>query len=132
MSNVISVVGNLTKDSIVAQAGNSKVIKLSVADNYGYGNNKSVNYYNVSYFRNQDPEKIAGMFTKGKSVHIIGEFQNRAYKDKNGVDKTSLDIKAHAVEFAGAASDGKGGSAPAAPAAQQSAPAAPAADDDGF
>jgi single-strand DNA-binding protein len=121
---------------------------LSVADNIGFGDKKQTNFYNVSYFRNGDVDKIANMFTKGKSVHIVGEFQARPYKDQNGNDKLSIDIRANNVSFAGSSggNNGSGGnnndggqttnSAPtqqqeSAPA-QQSAPATPPADDDGF
>ncbi len=145
MSNIISVVGNLTKDTTVAQAGKSQVIKLSLADNYGYGKNRQTNFYNVSYFRNGEVQNIADMFSKGKSVHITGEFQSRSYTDKNGVERISLDIRAHSVDFAGGANEGNapagGNNTPTRVPVQNSAPApvAPApvavaqvADDDGF
>jgi single-stranded DNA-binding protein len=122
--NNITFVGNLVADAEVKDVGKSKCISFRVADNVGFGDKKLTNFYGVSYFKNQEPEKLAVHLLKGRQVMVVGEFQARPYKAKDGTDKLSMDVRATSVNFVGGTGE-EGGKA-AAPASQAAAPDAPA------
>jgi len=121
MSNSISVVGNLTDDAKEVTVGNINAIKFSVADNVGYGDRKSTNFFNITYFRKAG--NLLEYLKKGTQVHLSGEFTARPWKDKNGIDKISLDLKPDQLSLLGSKSSGSSTGKAAQPAATNNAQA---------
>lgn len=76
-------------------------------------------------------EFVSKYFQKGSLIAIEGSLQTRQYQDKNGNNRTAVEVVANNVNFAGSKSNGSnqgGGSYQnAAPSYQNAAPARPAA-----
>lgn len=123
--NKIIIVGNLGRDPEVKfTAAGLAVAKLSVAvtervkvDN-GWAD--ATEWFRVTVFGKQ--AESAGQFlAKGRQVYVEGRLKTDKYKDKDGVEKTSVEVIANQVVFIG------GGGKAEGPAP---AKAAPAVDDD--
>ena len=127
--NRISVIGRTTreigeKDYGYTPNGKAK-LNLSIAVNDGYGENKSVSYFDVIYW-GKPAEAIKPYITKGKQLGIDGRLkQDRWEKDGNKYNR--IYIIADSIQLLGGNSDGRdqaerdGGHYQSAPA--QSAPA---------
>lgn len=122
--NKVIIVGNLGRDPEVKfTAAGLAVAKLSVAvtervkvDN---GWTDATEWFRVTVFGKQ--AESAGQFlAKGRQVYVEGRLKTDKYKDKDGVEKTSVEVIANQVVFIG------GGKAEGAAPAK----AAPAVDDD--
>jgi single-strand DNA-binding protein len=88
----ISIAGRATKDCEVKQNQDRSFASFSVAVDDGYGENKGVMYFDVTYHR----EKVAEFITKGTGVAVTGELKQREY---NG--KTYLSIRASLLSIMG-------------------------------
>ena len=119
----ISITGNLTRDAEATTIGanNIPVTKLGVAVNVGFGDKKTVMFFNVSYFRK--PTGINDYLKSGTKVSVSGEFMCREYKDNSGVMKQSLDINASFLGLEGGKDEGQSGNNQRAPAQSQQDPA---------
>ena len=71
------------------------------------------------------------VFPEGFSDRIDGRLQSRQYQDKNGNNRTAVEVVANNINFAGSKNSNAGGGANyqnnSAPAYQNAAPARPAA-----
>ncbi len=78
----------------------------------------------------QQAEFVSKYFQKGSLIAIEGSLQTRQYQDKNGNNRTAVEVVANNISFAGPKSSNQGGGANyqnSAPAYQNAAPARPAA-----
>ena len=69
-------------------------------------------------------------FQKGSLIAIEGSLQTRQYQDKQGNNRTAVEVVANNINFAGPKSSNQGGGANyqnSAPSYQNAAPARPAA-----
>jgi len=88
----ITIVGRLTKDSEVRQNDKGGFVTFSVAVDDGWGENKGVMFFDVSYNRTQ----VAQYLTKGTQVAVTGDLKTREY---NG--KTFLGVRPSEVKLLG-------------------------------
>ena len=88
----ITIVGRLTKDSEVRQNDRGGFVSFSVAVDDGWGENKGVMFFDVSYNRTQ----VAQYLTKGTQVAVTGDLKIREY---NG--KTFLGVRPSEVKLLG-------------------------------
>jgi single-strand DNA-binding protein len=88
----ITIVGRLTKDSEVRQNDRGGFVSFSVAVDDGWGENKGVMFFDVSYNRTQ----VAQYLTKGTQVAVTGDLKTREY---NG--KTFLGVRPSEVKLLG-------------------------------
>lgn len=102
MSNVISFVGTLGKDSVMKTVGTHAVIEFNAANNTGYGDKKITNWFKCSYWVKPD-SKMAEMLLKGQKVFIIGELNIREW-EKEGKKGTSVEVRVNNLDFVGSAS----------------------------
>ena len=75
-------------------------------------------------------EFVSKYFQKGSLIAIEGSLQTRQYQDKNGNNRTAVEVVANNINFAGPKSSNAGGGAGyqnSAPSYQNAAPARPAA-----
>lgn len=91
---VVGYIGSVEAPS--SRQGNS-YIRMSVAVNRGYGENKTVVWYSVLLFGSMasDPEKILARYKKGRQVLVEGRPQFEAYMTKDnkpGLDTTIVAI----------------------------------------
>ena len=88
----ITIAGRLTKDGKVQENEGRQFATFSVAVDDGYGDNKGVMYFDVSYHRSG----VVQYLTKGTRVAVSGELKQREY---NG--KTYLQIRAADLSLMG-------------------------------
>ena len=103
----ISIAGRATKDCEVKQNQDRSFATFSVAVDDGYGPDKGVMYFDVTYHR----EGVAPYVTKGTRVAVTGELKQREY---NG--KTYLSVRASDLSI-------MGGGKPADPSGGNKTPA---------
>lgn len=60
--------------------------------------NYITNFFRVTAWRGLG-ENCAKYLHKGDKVTVVGDFVDRKYKDKNGVERSSLQVTASDVEF---------------------------------
>jgi single-strand DNA-binding protein len=121
----ITIGGRLGKDPEYGTTTSGKdCTRFSLAVNTGFGERQITTWYNVSIY-GKSAKPAAEYLKKGGLAVVWGEVSNRAYTDKSGNERTSLDVSASGWSFAG----GKNESAPSQPA---SGGARAAVVDDGF
>ena len=84
----------------------------------------------ISLHGDQQAEFVSKYFQKGSLIAIEGSLQSRQYQDKNGNNRTAVEVVANNINFAGPKSSNAGngnGYQNAAPSYQNAAPARPAA-----
>jgi single-strand DNA-binding protein len=106
--NKVIIVGNLGRDPEVRYAQSGMAIcKLSVAvtervkDGDGYKDNTE--WFRVTLF-GKTAENAAQYLQKGRQVYVEGRLKTDKYKDKEGVERTSVEVIGNTVQFLGAGS----------------------------
>lgn len=110
MSNSISFVGKLGKDSERKATQNGQMLKFSVAENVGWGDRKTVNWWNCSLFGKQAEGTLMDYLTKGASVFIVGEVSFSEYEGK-----TYNNVTIKHIELVGSRDTQQQNAAPKAP-----------------
>lgn len=113
--NRISVIGRTTREIGERDYGyttNGKArLNLSVAVNDGYGENKTVSYFDVVYW-GKPAESIKAYITKGKQLAIDGRLKQDRW-EKDGNKYSRVYIIADNIQLLGGGADGTKQSAPA-------------------
>lgn len=91
------VTGALARDAELKSAGQKTVLKFSIPDVVGFGQNKVKQWINCSFWRG---DNIAQFMTKGKTVECWGELTTRIY-EKDGKPTVSLDLNCQGVKLHG-------------------------------
>ena len=90
--NKIILTGNITKDAELRYTANDKAYsKFCIANNEGYGDNKKTNFFNCTLW-GKSAENISRFLTKGQKVLITGKIELGKYTDKEGIERTTVDI----------------------------------------
>lgn len=94
MSNTISFVGKLGKDSERKPTQTGQMLKFSVAENVGWGERKTTNWWNCNLFGKQAEGNLMDYLTKGAQVFIVGEVSFSEYEGKtyNNVRITHIEL----------------------------------------
>ena len=97
--NRVVIIGNLTRDPELRTTPNGvSVCTLSVAVNWRRGEQKGVDYFSCTVWR-QVAEACARYLSKGNRVAVSGRVSARAYVGNDGTARASLDVQAEEVEF---------------------------------
>ena len=150
MLNVVAIMGRLVADPQLRQTNTGKnVTSIRIACDRG---RKDANgQFQADFFDvvawDRSAEFVCRYFQKGSLIAIDGRLQSRNYQDKNGNNRTAIEIVASNINFAapksqnpvasgmGAPAYGNPAPAPAEyarPAAQPAAPAYSAGSNDDF
>ena len=90
--NKIILTGNITKDADLRYTQNDKAYsKFSIANNEGYGENQKTNFFNCTLW-GKSAENLNRFLTKGQKVLITGRVELGKYTDKEGIERTTVDI----------------------------------------
>ena len=90
--NKFIVNGNLTKDAELRYTQNDKAYsKFSIANNEGYGDNQKTNFFNCTLW-GKSAENLNRFLVKGQKVLITGKIELGKYTDKEGIERTTVDI----------------------------------------
>lgn len=99
--NCINFTGHLPRDSEQKFTPNGDaVLTFSVALNSGFGAKSTTSWMNCTMWGKRS-ESVAPYLKKGTLVGITGEFAARVYQNKEGVEKTSLDVRVNDLTFLG-------------------------------
>lgn len=82
MSNSISFVAKLGKDAERKSIQNGSMLKFSAAENVGWGERKTTNWWNCTIFGKQAESTLIDYLKKGAQVFITGEVSFREYEGK--------------------------------------------------
>lgn len=97
MVNNVLVVGRLTRDPDVYEGKEGKkIVKISVACDDGYGENKKTNYIPVTVF-GKSAEFVANYIGKGRLVCVEGKIQTGTYEKQDGTKVKTFDVIAEKV-----------------------------------
>ncbi len=112
--NKVIIVGNLGRDPEVRYAQSGMAIcKLSVAVTERVkdgtdGWKDATEWFRVTLF-GKTAENAGQYLQKGRQVYVEGRLKTDKYKDKEGVEKTSVEVIANTVQFLGSGGGGGGG-----------------------
>ena len=129
MLNVVAIMGRLVSDPQLRQTNTGKsVASLRIAcDRVRRDANGQMqaDFFDVTAW-DRTAEFICRYFHKGEMIAVDGRLQSRSYQDKNGNNRTAIEIVANNANFVGSKGSGNSGSpAPqeyARPAAVEAAP----------
>lgn len=115
--NKITITGRLAADSELRfTASNDAILGFRVADDVGYGDKKSTNWWQCSVWGKRG-ETLQQYLTKGQQVAVFGQALLREYTDKDGQKRISTEVRVDEVQLMG----GKNDSEAKPPASKQSA-----------
>ena len=105
MLNVVAIMGRLVADPELrtTQAGHS-VCSFRIACDRSYvqqGQERQADFIDVVAWRHQ-ADFVSKYFQKGSMIAIDGSLQTRQYQDKNGNNRTAVEVVANNISFAGA------------------------------
>ena len=132
MLNVVAIMGRFVADPELrtTQSG-INVVSFRIACDRNFarqGEQRQADFIDIVAWR-QQAEFVSKYFQKGSLIAIEGSLQTRQYQDKNGNNRTAVEVVANNISFAGPKSNNQGGGSyqNAAPSYQNQAPARPAA-----
>lgn len=102
MLNIVAVMGRLARDPEMRQTTTGKsVASFTIACDRGrrYANGQSVcDWLNIVAW-DKTAEFVCKYFQKGSMIAVDGRLQSRSYQDKNGQNRTAVEIVANNVNF---------------------------------
>lgn len=111
MLNVIAIMGRLSRDPELRQATTGKnVASFTIACSRGRkdANGKDLVDWIPVVAWEHTAEFVCKYFEKGSLIAIDGRLQSRTYKDRDGNNRTAIEIVANNANFAGSKSTGGG------------------------
>ena len=105
MANNITIMGRLGRDGEGKQAGGTSLFEFSVAEDVGFGDRKSTNWWKVQLWGKQAEGKLVDYLVKGQQVVVFGEVTMREWTDKDGNKRLSPEIRANSVQLSGSKGD---------------------------
>lgn len=100
----ITVCGHLGQNARLKDAKGQSVLEFSIA--YNARKDDPPAWYRCAIWGSRG-EKLAPMLTKGTAVIVSGTLDARVYTDKDGKERTSLDIRVDQLGFAGSKGEPK-------------------------
>lgn len=111
MLNVIAIMGRLSRDPELRQTTTGKnVASFTIACSRGRkdANGKDLVDWIPVVAWEHTAEFVCKYFEKGSLIAIDGRLQSRTYKDRDGNNRTAIEIVANNASFAGSKSTGGG------------------------
>ena len=103
--NILSATGNIGRDAELRHTpAGDQVAQFSFALTSGYGDKAITTWINCNIWGKR-AETLAPMLLKGTQIGITGELTNRPYKDKQGNEKYSLELRVNDVTLLGKRSE---------------------------
>ena len=104
MLNVVAIMGRLVADPelrTTPQGTSVTTFRIACDRNFvRQGEQRQADFLDVVAWR-QQAEFVCRYFQKGSLIAISGSIQTRQYQDKNGNNRTAVEIVADNVNFAG-------------------------------
>ena len=97
--NKIILLGNLTKDPIVSETKDGKIVcNFDIAVNEGTGENRITDYFRIKAW-GKLAEVCGKSLSRGAKVLVIGKMKPNIYQKSDGTQGFSADVFANEVEF---------------------------------
>jgi single-strand DNA-binding protein len=133
--NKVILVGNLGRDPEVRYAQSGMAIcklSLAVTEKVKDGDSwkDATEWFRVTVF-GKTAENAGQYLQKGRQVYVEGRLKTDKYKDKDGVEKTSIEVIANTLQYLGTGGGGgrpRDAGAPAAGGSKGGTDAPPASD----
>lgn len=104
MLNVVAIIGRMVKDPELKTTNSGKsVCSFRIANDSGYkdaSGQSQTNWLDVTAW-GKTAEFVCKYFPKGALIAIDGRLQTRQYQDKNGQNRTAVEIVAQNASFCG-------------------------------
>lgn len=104
MLNVVAIMGRLVADPELRTTtqGNSVCsFRIACDRSYRQGQERQADFIDVVAWR-QQADFVSKYFQKGSMIAVEGSLQTRQYQDKNGNNRTAVEVVANNISFAGA------------------------------
>ena len=105
MLNVVAIMGRLVADPELrtTQSGvNTCTFRIACDRNFArQGEQRQADFITIVAWR-QQAEFVCKYFQKGSMIAIEGSLQTRQYQDKQGNNRTAVEVVANNISFAGA------------------------------
>ena len=89
--------GRLTKDASLRYTQSGKAVcNFTLAVDSDFGDNKRTEFINCILWQK---EKLAPYLLKGKALFLSGEYTERKYQDKDGIERRIVEINVRDIEF---------------------------------
>ena len=102
MLNKAILMGRLTRDPELRYTqSNIPVVTFSIAVDRNYSNNggdRQTDFIDIVAWR-RTAEFVSQWFTKGQMIVVVGSIQSRRWQDKNGNNRTSIEVVADEIQF---------------------------------
>lgn len=89
--NRVVLIGRMTADAQIKQAGTYNVCTAYLANNRKYGEKEQVSFFNCIFW-NKAAELIAQYGRKGKRLLVEGRLQQRSWETKDGKKQSAVEI----------------------------------------
>ena len=103
MLNKAILMGRLTRDPELRYTqSNIPVVTFSIAVDRNYSNNggeRQTDFIDIVAWR-RTAEFVSQWFTKGQMIVVVGSIQSRRWQDKNGNNRTSIEVVADGYSLA--------------------------------
>lgn len=107
MLNVVAIIGRMVNDPELKTTNSGKsVCSFRIANDSGYKDASGQSQTNWLYVTawGKTAEFVCKYFPKGSLIAIDGRLQTRQYQDKNGQNRTAVEIVAQNASFCGSKS----------------------------
>ena len=112
MLNKAILMDRLTRDPELRYTqSNIPVVTFSIAVDRNYSNNggdRQTDFIDIVAWR-RTAEFVSQWFTKGQMIVVVGSIQSRRWQDKNGNNRTSIEVVADEVQFGDSKKTREGG-----------------------
>lgn len=112
MLNKAILMGRLTRDPELRYTNsNTPVVTFSIAVDRNYSDNngeRQTDFIDIVAWR-KTAEFVSQWFTKGQMIVVVGSIQSRRWQDKNGNNRTSIEVVADEVQFGDSKKTREGG-----------------------
>lgn len=102
MLNVVAIMGRLVADPVLRTTtqGNSVCsFRIACDRSYRQGQERQADFIDIVAWR-QQADFVSKYFQKGSMIAIEGSLQTRKYQDKNGNNRTAVEVVANNISFA--------------------------------
>lgn len=104
MLNVVAIMGRLVADpELRTTPAGVNVCRFRIACDRSYvqqGQERQADFIDIVAWR-QQAEFVSKYFQKGSMIAVEGSLQTRNYQDKNGNNRTAVEVVANNISFAG-------------------------------
>lgn len=104
MLNVVAIMGRLVADPVLRTTtqGNSVCsFRIACDRSYQQGQERQADFIDIVVWR-QQADFVSKYFQRGSLIAVEGSLQTRQYRDKNGNNRTAVEVVANNISFAGA------------------------------